>query len=117
MFRSLRISPFVFPVTLLLCSTPYQARAAENTGSQHPVLTGQAAFTDALHQSPGTRRHLTAADLPAPAPDQSVDNGPTVVARPANAWPIAPKGDGEKVGRIVGGRPGSTPIEPLTRPV
>ena len=24
------------------------------------VLTGQAAFTDALHESPGTRRHLTA---------------------------------------------------------
>jgi glucose/arabinose dehydrogenase len=39
--------------------------------------------------SPGT---VTVADLPAPAPDQSVDNGPTVVARPANAWPIAPKG-------------------------
>jgi len=58
----------------------------------HSVLTGQAAFTDAAHESPGTRRHLTAADLPAPAPDQSVDNGPQVVARPANAWPIAPKG-------------------------
>jgi glucose/arabinose dehydrogenase len=25
-------------------------------------------------------------------PDQSVDNGPNVVPRPANAWPIAPKG-------------------------
>ena len=56
------------------------------------VLTGQAAFTDAAHESPGTRRHLTAADLPAPAPDQSIDNGPSVVPRPANAWPKAPKG-------------------------
>ena len=56
------------------------------------VLTGQAAFTDAAHESPGTRRHLTAADLPAPAPDQSVDNGPSVVPRPANAWPKAPNG-------------------------
>ena len=56
------------------------------------MLTGQAAFTDAAHESPGIRRHLTVADLPAPAPDQSVDNGPSVVARPDNAWPIAPKG-------------------------
>ncbi|MGB7267777.1 MAG: sorbosone dehydrogenase family protein, partial [Terracidiphilus sp.] len=58
----------------------------------HPVLTGQAAFTDAAHEAPGIRRHLTVADLPAPAPDQSVDNGPSIVPRPANAWPIAPKG-------------------------
>ncbi|MGA9062517.1 MAG: PQQ-dependent sugar dehydrogenase [Terracidiphilus sp.] len=57
-----------------------------------PVLKGQAAFTDAAHEAPGIRRHLTLADLPAPAPDQSVDNGPNVVPRPANAWPIAPKG-------------------------
>ena len=59
---------------------------------QKGVLTGQAAFTDAAHESPGIRRHLTASDLPAPAPDQSVDNGPPVVPRPADAWPKAPKG-------------------------
>jgi len=56
------------------------------------VLTGKAAFTDAAHESPGTRRHLTAADLPASSPQESVDNGPDVVPRPANAWPQAPKG-------------------------
>ncbi len=56
------------------------------------VLTGQAAFTDAAHEAPGTLRHLTAADLPAPAQDQSVDNGPSVVPRPADAWPKAPSG-------------------------
>ena len=68
------------------------AAAQAQTAPQHPVLTGQAAFTDAAHESPGTRRHLTVADLPEPAPEQSVDNGPNVVPRPANAWPIAPKG-------------------------
>jgi glucose/arabinose dehydrogenase len=57
-----------------------------------PVLTGQSAFTDFTKESPGVRRHLTVADLPGPRPDESVDNGPTVVARPSNAWPIAPKG-------------------------
>jgi len=56
------------------------------------VLTGPAAFTDAAHESPGIRRHLTVADLPVPKPDESVDNGPPVVARPANAWPKAPAG-------------------------
>ena len=57
-----------------------------------PVLTGQSAFTDAAHESPGTRRHLTAADLPQPMPDESVDNGADMVPRPPNAWPQAPKG-------------------------
>ena len=61
-------------------------------GPPLPLLTGQAAFTDAAHELPGIRRHLTAADLPAPAPEQSVDNGPTLVPRPANAWPMAPRG-------------------------
>ena len=56
------------------------------------VLTGQAAFTDAAHESPGVRRHLTVADLPAPKPSESIDNGPKLVPRPDNAWPQAPKG-------------------------
>ncbi|HEY3706568.1 MAG TPA: sorbosone dehydrogenase family protein [Terracidiphilus sp.] len=56
------------------------------------VLTGQNAFTDAAHEAPGTRRHLTTADLPGPKPDESVDNGADMVPRPANAWPQAPKG-------------------------
>ncbi|HLY41968.1 MAG TPA: sorbosone dehydrogenase family protein [Terracidiphilus sp.] len=83
-----------FALGLLLAAT-ISAAAFAVTKSQEPqqdVLTGQAAFTDALHESPGTRRHLTVADLPAPAPDQSVDNGPDVVERPQNAWPVAPKG-------------------------
>jgi glucose/arabinose dehydrogenase len=67
--------------------------AAVAQNAPHPsVLTGQSAFTDASHESPGIRRHLTVADLPDPAPDQSVDNGANIVPRPANAWPIAPKG-------------------------
>jgi glucose/arabinose dehydrogenase len=59
---------------------------------QPPVLTGQAAFTDAAHETPGIRRHLTVADLPAPSPQESVDNGPKIVPRPASVLPIAPKG-------------------------
>ncbi len=66
--------------------------SSADSDNKHPVLTAQSAFTDAAHESPGIRRHITLADLPAPAEDQSVDNGPDVVPRPANAWPIAPKG-------------------------
>ncbi len=70
----------------------FSVMAALAADGKPTVLTGQAAFTDAAHESPGVRRHLTVADLPTPAPDQSVDNGPAVVPRPANAWPQAPKG-------------------------
>jgi glucose/arabinose dehydrogenase len=74
----------VLPAVLALASVSGQS------GKQ--VLTGQNAFTDAAHESPGTRRHLTTADLPGPEPDESVDNGADMVPRPANAWPQAPKG-------------------------
>jgi glucose/arabinose dehydrogenase len=88
MSRCLKVLSALCALALL----PSLAASAAESAPQHPVLTGQAAFTDAAHEAPGVRRHLTVADLPAPAPDQSVDNGPTVVPRPDNAWPIAPKG-------------------------
>jgi glucose/arabinose dehydrogenase len=56
------------------------------------TLTGQAAFTDYTQEHPGVRRHLTVADLPEPNPDQSVDNGASMVPRPDGVWPQAPKG-------------------------
>lgn len=59
---------------------------------QAPLLTGQAAFTDWNQQQPGVRHKITVADLPAPAPEQAVNNGPHLVARPDNAWPVAPPG-------------------------
>jgi glucose/arabinose dehydrogenase len=71
---------------------PLAPAQAANSSGQNQVLTGQNAFTDAAHESPGIRRHITVADLPAPAEDQSIDNTATVVPRPADAWPIAPKG-------------------------
>ncbi len=64
----------------------------DKTAPKKIVLTGQGAFTDAAHEAPGIRRHLTLADLPEPAPDESLDATAHVVPRPANAWPIAPKG-------------------------
>jgi len=88
------VAPRILSFSLLACSVAVlpslPARADDAT--KPAVLTGKAAFTDAAHEAPGIRRHLTAADMPEPHPDESVNNGPTLVPRPANAWPIAPKG-------------------------
>ena len=96
MIRFLRTQALMCVVFCLFSIIAVIAVAAKKSSpspeQSGPVLTGQEAFTDAAHESPGIRRHLTVADLPAPAPDQSVDNGPSMVPRPANAWPIAPKG-------------------------
>jgi glucose/arabinose dehydrogenase len=62
------------------------ALPAQNT------ITGQAAFADWNQQQPGVRRKITLADLPEPKPEESVNNTPHVIAKPADAWPIAPAG-------------------------
>ena len=94
MVRFLRTQALICTIFCLLSIGVVAAKKStpDQNQSSTPVLRGQAAFTDAAHEAPGTRRHLTVGDLPAPAPDQSVDNGPSMVPRPANAWPIAPKG-------------------------
>jgi glucose/arabinose dehydrogenase len=74
---------------LILCLTT-TALAQKPAPIQTPLLTGQSAFTDWNQQRPGVRHKLTVADLPAPNPSEAVDNGPNVVPRPINAWPIAP---------------------------
>jgi glucose/arabinose dehydrogenase len=71
------------------------------------TLTGQAAFTDWNQQKPGVRHKITVGDLPAPKPEESVDNGPQVIPRPDNAWPVAPAGF--KVTLYAGGD--STPMQ------
>ena len=56
------------------------------------VITGKAAFTDYSQEHPGVVRKITVADLPEPLPDESVDNGASLVPRPKDAWPVAPAG-------------------------
>ena len=79
--RSSALAP-LFAASMLLPSTlPAQQ-----------VVTGQAAFADWNQQQPGIRRKITLADLPAPKPEESVNNTAHVIPKPADAWPIAPKG-------------------------
>ncbi len=56
------------------------------------VITGPDAYADWSQQKSGTMRKITVADLPAPFATESSDNGPMVIKKPANAWPIAPEG-------------------------
>jgi len=85
-----RLTTFaVRPLMLMFAASALPSGLFAQSG---PVITGQAAFADYTQQKPGVRRKITVADLPEPKPDESVDNGPSIVPRPEGAWPIAPKG-------------------------
>jgi glucose/arabinose dehydrogenase len=81
-----------FHGSLLFCAALAGALLPAGSLSAQQVITGPAAFADWSQQKPGTMRKITAADLPAPFTTESVDNGPTVIAKPKDAWPIAPAG-------------------------
>ena len=49
-------------------------------------------FTDFRYEKPGTTRKITVKDLPEPYATKSSQNGAELVARPENAWPVAPAG-------------------------
>lgn len=76
----------------LLATAAAATLMSANAVAQQPLLTGQAAFTDYNQQAPGVRHKITVGDLPEPHPDESVNNTPRVIAKPANAWPVAPAG-------------------------
>ena len=52
----------------------------------------QAPFTDFRFETPGAQHRISLSDLPAPFSTASAGNAPALVARPADAWPKAPKG-------------------------
>ena len=90
--RSLRFALAGLASTTLLAPWCMGAKPSTTPDSSKKVVTGQAAFADWDQQQPGVYRKITVADLPAPAPAEAVDNGPHVIPRPADAWPIAPPG-------------------------
>jgi len=60
--------------------------------SNDSVARGQSPFTDYRGEKPGTFHKITPQDLPRPYATASVENGPELVPRPADAWPQAPPG-------------------------
>jgi glucose/arabinose dehydrogenase len=77
--------PLAVAAAILFAELPLLAQKVAPT-------TGQAAFADWTQEKPGAMRKITVADLPQPAPEQSVQNQPRIVPRPKDAWPIAPAG-------------------------
>ena len=75
--------------------TPAASPAPAAAGAMAAPLkdpSPNAPFTDFRYEVPGTTRKITVNDLPEPFATNSSSNGPEVVARPANAWPVAPAG-------------------------
>jgi len=56
------------------------------------IRTGPSAYTDYRTQRPGVARRITVADLPPPNATPAAENGPRLVPRPADAWPMVPPG-------------------------
>ena len=68
------------------------APAAEVAGPKLAGAPPKAPFTDFRYEKPGTIRKITVKDLPQPFATESAQNGAEVVARPQNAFPVAPAG-------------------------
>ncbi len=82
-----KIHPWLSPIALLLLLG--SAACAEGPSTAPPPASP---FTDYRYEKPGTTRKITPSDLPAPFATKSSANGPSVIARPKNAWPQAPSG-------------------------
>jgi glucose/arabinose dehydrogenase len=68
------------------------APTPEVSGTKVKGAAPNAPFTDFRYEKPGTTRKITVKDLPQPYATDSAENGAEVVARPENAWPVAPAG-------------------------
>ncbi|MFZ0759419.1 MAG: PQQ-dependent sugar dehydrogenase [Candidatus Sulfotelmatobacter sp.] len=77
--------------SLALNDQPMAAPADTSTSTfRGPAPTPP--FTDFRFEKPGTVRKITVNDLPQPYATPSANNGPNLVARPENVWPVAPAG-------------------------
>ena len=98
-----RFTALSWVLSLALCSLALvSARAMYFDRSDvKNVITGTAAFTDYKNEHPGVFRKITAADLPEPFATKGVANSPSLIAKPADAWPKALPGF--KVEQYAGG--------------
>jgi glucose/arabinose dehydrogenase len=71
---------------------PTSAPQPEVAGTKVKTAAPNAPFTDFRFEKPGTVRKITVKDLPQPYATDSAQNAAEVVARPQNAWPVAPAG-------------------------
>jgi len=62
--------------------------AADSSKTALKDASPNAPFTDFRYEKPGTIRKITVQDLPEPYATKSSSNGPDLVARPENVWPV-----------------------------
>jgi len=85
-----KIVTYVTSVLPALNAEPETAAAPPDTAtSKLKAPPPKPPFTDFRYEKPGTVHKITVSDLPQPYATQSADNGPQLVARPENAWPVA----------------------------
>jgi glucose/arabinose dehydrogenase len=85
-----KIVMYVTSVLPALNAEPGTAAAPPDTAtSKLKAPPPKPPFTDFRYEKPGTVHKITVADLPQPYATQSADNGPQLVARPENVWPVA----------------------------
>jgi glucose/arabinose dehydrogenase len=77
---------------LVIAASALIVHAAQQKIDKNSLVAGPAAFIDFRAMKPGTFRKITAADLPKPYATDSARNTPTLVPRPADAWPQVPAG-------------------------
>jgi len=75
-----------------MAAAPNAAADPDNSTSKIGGASPKAPFTDFRYEKPGTTRKITVNDLPRPFATNSAQNGPRVVARPENVFPVAPAG-------------------------
>jgi glucose/arabinose dehydrogenase len=85
-----KIVTFVTSVLPALNANPGAASAAPSDTSTTKLKAPPPAspFTDFRYEKPGTIHKITVKDLPPPYATRSADNGPRLVARPENVWPV-----------------------------
>lgn len=79
-------------VGLVVFAAAWIVETAQQKVDRNNLIVGSAAFIDYRAMKPGTFRKITAADLPKPYATGSARNMPTLVPRPADAWPQVPAG-------------------------
>ncbi|MGH9684099.1 MAG: PQQ-dependent sugar dehydrogenase [Candidatus Acidiferrales bacterium] len=80
----------LFFIFLVLLAAVFIVRLKFSAAQSAPAANSL--FTDYRGETPGRIHHITAADLPQPYATQSAQNDAELVARPADAWPQAPRG-------------------------
>ena len=79
-------------IGLIVFAAGWIVQAAQQKIDKSKLVAGSGAFIDYRAMKPGTFRKITAADLPKPYATDSARNTPTLVPRPADAWPQVPAG-------------------------